>query len=121
MSRYFNVRGFLDCEYTDLAAIQAVVAQDRARGTRFHLSEEAVSLYLDGWVYQKREINWIAHAFFGASVKSEGVDLILDQLVRLAEIPELEGVFFVDDDEGGPSFQWDVSNGRVSTRQEFHD
>ncbi|MCM1968013.1 hypothetical protein [Streptomyces sp. G1] len=115
MSRYFNVRGFLDCDYVDLDTIQAVVAQDRARGAQFHLPEETVALYLDGWVYQKREINWIAHAFFGASVKSGGVDLILDQLMRLAElIPELEGVFFVDDDEGGPSRQWDVSNGRVS-------
>ncbi|MGW6709700.1 hypothetical protein ACWGDE_33100 [Streptomyces sp. NPDC054956] len=117
MSRYFNVRGFLDCDYDDLATIQAVVTQDRAKGAQFFLSEEIVALYLDGWVYQKRVINWITHAFFGASMRSGGVDLIFDQLVRLAGlIPELEGAFTVDDDEGGPSRQWDVANGRVAIR-----
>lgn len=117
MSKYFNVRGFLDCDYSDLDVIRDVVVQDRSRATRFELTEEAAALYLDGWLYQRKEINWIAHAFFGASMKSGGVDLIFDQLERIAKlIPELEGAFFVDDDEGGPSRRWDVANGRVSIR-----
>ncbi|MFE4607857.1 hypothetical protein ACFRK5_05800 [Streptomyces niveus] len=115
MGRYFNVRGFLDCDYPDLEVIRGVVAQYRGAGSRFHLPDDVVALYLGGWLYQDREINWVAHAFFGASMKSGGVDLLLDQLGRIAElIPESEGTFFVDDDEGGPSRRWDVSNGRVS-------
>jgi acyl carrier protein phosphodiesterase len=115
VSKYFNVRGFLDCDYSDLDVIRDVVEQYRSRGTQFHLTEETVALYMDGWLYQKREINWIAHAFFGASMKSGGVELVLDQLERIAElIPELEGAFFVDDDEGGHSGRWEVANGRVS-------
>jgi len=116
MAKYFNVRGFLDCDYSDLAMIREVVAQYRGAGSRFHLSDEAVALYLEGWLYQEKEINWIAHAFFGASMKSGGADLLLDQLKRIAEVIPAEGVFFVDDDEGGPSQRWDVANGRVSIR-----
>ncbi|MEW2073097.1 hypothetical protein ACFZAG_18380 [Streptomyces sp. NPDC012403] len=117
MSRYFNVRGFLDCDYGDLDVIRDVVAQYRNRAAEFQLTEDVVALYMDGWLCQKREINWIAHAFFGASMKKGGVDLVLEQLERLAElIPGLEGVFFVDDDEGGPSRRWDVTSGRVSVR-----
>lgn len=117
MSRYFNVRGFLDCDYGDLEVIRDVVARYRDRAAEFRLTEDAVALYLDGWLYQKREINWIAHAFFGASMKRGGVDLVLEQLERLAKlIPDLEGVFFVDDDEGGPGRRWDVTGGRVTVR-----
>ncbi|MFI1941248.1 hypothetical protein ACH44C_29425 [Streptomyces purpureus] len=115
MARYFNVRGFLDCDYPDLDVIRGIVAQYRGAGSRFHLSDDVVALYLDGWLYQEKEINWVAHAFFGASMKSGGVDLLMDQLERIAElIPESEGTFFVDDDEGSPSRRWHVSNGGVS-------
>lgn len=117
MGRYFNVRGFLDCDYDDLSAIRDVVEHYRTEGARFHLTDEAAALYLDGWLYQQREINWIAHVFFGASMRSGGVDLVLDLLERLAEsVPDLEGTFFVDDDEGGPTRRWDVADGRVITR-----
>ena len=115
MGKYFNVRGFVDCTYADLDAIRSIVAEYRGSGERFDISDESVDLYLAGWLYQEREINWIAHAFFGASMRSGGVDLVLDQLRRIAEsIPEVEGVFFVDDDEGGPSRRWEVANGNVA-------
>ncbi|MFJ3692137.1 hypothetical protein ACIPWB_31005 [[Kitasatospora] papulosa] len=114
MAKYFNVRGFLDCDYSDLDQIKSVVAQYANTGDRFQLSNEVVALYLGGWLYQEKEINWIAHAFFGASMRNGGVDLILAQLEQIAQlIPESEGVFFVDDDEGAPSQRWDVANGRV--------
>ncbi|MEU3002619.1 hypothetical protein [Streptomyces sp. NPDC006995] len=115
MTQYFNVRGFLDCNYGDLRVIRDTVARYADRGEQFHLEEESVALYSGGWLYQEREINWIAHAFFGASMKSGGVDLIFDQLREIATlIPEIEGAFFVDDDEGGPSRRWSVANGYVS-------
>ncbi|MFH9474189.1 hypothetical protein ACH4L7_10075 [Streptomyces anulatus] len=117
MARYFNVRGFLDCDYPDLDVMRDVVNRYNGAGSRFHLSDEVVALYLSGWLYQEKEINWIAHAFFGASMRSEGVDLLLDQLKRIAEsVPEAEGTFFVDDDEGGVSQRWEVSDGQVLVR-----
>lgn len=93
------------------------MAQHRDRASEFQPAEDVVALYTDGWLYRKREIDWIAHAFFGALMKRDGVDLVLEQSERPAElIPGLEGVFFVDDDEGGPSRRWDVTGGRVSVR-----
>ncbi|MFJ7155515.1 hypothetical protein ACIQUQ_11305 [Streptomyces sp. NPDC101118] len=118
MAQYFNVRGFIDCDYQDLDVIRNVVDQFSDSGGEFHLSEESVSLYLGGWVYQQREINWIAHAFFGAVMRLGGVDLVFSQLKRIAEaVPDLEGLFFVDDEEGGPTAQWKVADGSVSVRR----
>ncbi|MFC8510002.1 hypothetical protein ACFU3J_08200 [Streptomyces sp. NPDC057411] len=117
MARFFNVRGFLDCDYDDLPSIREIIDGYRTEGHRFHLSDSAVALYLDGWLFQKREINWIAHAFFGASMKAGGVDLVYDQLENIARlIPEVSGVFFVDDEENGPTLRWDVAQSEVVKR-----
>ncbi len=114
VSRFFNVRGFIDCDYGDLKAIRDIVESYEGRAAEFGLDGEAVHLYLSGWLYQVREINWISHAFFGASMRMGGVDLLLDQLSCIARSStEIEGVFFVDDDEGGESCQWNILDGRV--------
>lgn len=51
-------------------------------------------------------------------MRSGGVDLLLAQLRQIAEVlPEVEGRFFVDDDECGPSQRWEVGTGIVSVHQ----
>ncbi|MEU3564977.1 hypothetical protein [Kitasatospora sp. NPDC006786] len=114
MSRFFNVRGFIDCDYGDLKAIRGIVESYEGRAAEFGLDGEVVHLYLSGWMYQVREINWISHAFFGASMRAGGVNLLLDQLSCIARSSaEIEGVFFVDDDEGCESREWNISDGCV--------
>jgi hypothetical protein len=118
LARYVNVRGFLDCDYSDLDEMRNIVARYRGKGAEFHLDDSIVDLYLAGWLFQEKEINWVAHAFFGASMKEAGADLVFDQVSRIAgALPETEGLFFVDDEEGEISRRWHVADGRVSVRQ----
>ncbi|MFF1919146.1 hypothetical protein ACFVW8_01020 [Streptomyces sp. NPDC058221] len=115
MSRFCNVRGYLDCDFGDLDQIRQLVDGYTGRGGEFGLSEEIVQLYSMGWLYQQVEINWVAHAFFGASVNRGGLGLIRDQLENIARIvADVEGVFFVDDDEGEQSEGWRVAGGQVT-------
>ncbi|MFI6897664.1 hypothetical protein ACIBM4_26480 [Streptomyces sp. NPDC050256] len=114
MSRFYDVRGHLACEFGDLERIRQIVDAYAGRGEEFGLSERVAQLYCSGWLYQQAEINWVAHAFFGASVKRGGVDLVRDQLENIAGlVTDVEGAFFVDDDEGGQSECWKVTGGRL--------
>lgn len=114
MARYANVRGFLDCDYDDFAAMKRIVREvaDNYRG--FVESADILDLYCAGWLFQQRVINWVAHAFYGASIKAGLVDMILEQVRTIAaELPEVEGIFFVDEDESDRTRTWTVRNGVV--------
>ncbi|MFI6964950.1 hypothetical protein [Streptomyces sp. NPDC050149] len=114
MSRFYDVRGHLGCEFGDLDKIRNIVDAYVDRGEEFGLSDRIAQLYSSGWLYQQREINWVAHAFFGASVKAGGVDLVRHQIENIARlVTGIEGIFFVDDDEGERSECWKVTGGRL--------
>jgi hypothetical protein len=117
MATYFDVRGFLDCDFEQVSSIGAAVEEaGRVDPVVYGLTEDAVQLYSHGWHYQDRRINWSAHVFFGASMRSGGVDFILDTLRAVAERhPQVTGRFFIDDQEGGESAVWLVRNGEVLT------
>lgn len=118
MSRFFNVRGFLDCDFEELRSVKSIVSRYRKMGAGFGLTDEISELYLAGWLYQEREINWMTHAFFGASMRLQGVEFVLAQITRIAEeLPEVEGMFIVDDDESSESTRWDVASGIVRIAQ----
>lgn len=115
MSRFYNVRGYLDCDFGDLDQIRQLVDGYAGRGEEFGLSGKVIRLYSLGWLYQQAEINWVAHAFFGASVNRGGLGLVRDQLENIARIvADIEGVFFVNDDEGEKSEYWQVIGGHLS-------
>lgn len=114
MAEYRDVRGHLDCDYEDLNLIREVVATFRARGPEFALSEERVRHYSAGWLYQHHAVNWVAHAFFGATVRQDGVELIRGQLTEIArQLPHVTGLFLVDDTDRGPWDHWVVAHGRI--------
>ncbi|WP_367129344.1 hypothetical protein [Saccharothrix sp. HUAS TT1] len=114
MSRYANIRGFLDCDWEDFAVIRKIVAEVAAQHRDRVFSEEVLADYCSGWVFQPKVVNWVAHAFYGGSVKLVNEDLLLDQLRGIAAaLPEIEGVFYVDDDEGEKRLLWTVHNGTV--------
>jgi hypothetical protein len=118
MSRFFNVRGFLDCDFEELRSVKSIVGRYRNLGAKFGLTDEIGELYSAGWLYQEREINWTAHAFFGASMRIQGVEFVLAQITRIAEeLPGIEGMFLIDDDESSESLRWDVASGVVRIAQ----
>ncbi len=115
MARYFNVRGFLDCEHADLSTIRDIISSHQPDDIGYGLDADTINLYTAGWVYHTREINWSAHAFFGASMRSGGLNLILSQLRSIAlTLPEVTGLFFIDDDEESESFSWKIVGGVVT-------
>ncbi|MET9108560.1 hypothetical protein [Streptomyces zhihengii] len=119
MARYENVRGYLDCDFEELDTIRGIVAGYGSRAVEFQLGKDVLDLYLSGWVYQPKEINWVAHAFFGASMRPEGSAMVLDVVSTIAErLPEVEGRFFVDDEEGSVSARWCIADGVVTVTSE---
>ena len=57
---------------------------------------------MSGWLYQSGILNWTGHVFYGGSIRSDGVELVLLCLREIAAaVPEVEGRFFVDDDAWG--------------------
>ncbi len=117
MSRFYDVRGFIDCDYPDLERIREIVRGSREQCSNFALDEDTFDLYTAGWLYQKVKINWVAHAFFGASMRQSGVDLIFSQLKVISEsITEAEGIFFIDGEEED-HYRWIVAEGKVATLQ----
>jgi hypothetical protein len=115
MAQYANVRGFLDCDYGDFDVMRTIVREVAPRYRAFVHSDEILDLYCAGWVFQERVINWVAHAFYGASIKAGLVDMIREQVGAIAaELPEVEGVFFIDEDERAETVMWTVRDGVVA-------
>lgn len=112
MARYAYVRGFLDCDFDDVAAIRIAVEAFRGRHDDFVLRPEVVDLYLTGWHFPDGPMNWISHVFYGGSVSLPGVDLVRAQVELLAREFEVEGRFFVDHEEGERE-EWLVADGEV--------
>ncbi|MER7411664.1 hypothetical protein [Streptomyces cacaoi] len=115
MSRFYNVRGFIDCDYPELEKIREIVRGSREGPEASLLEPDTFDLYTAGWLYQERKMNWVAHAFFGGSMRRPGVDLIFSHVTSISEeIPDAEGVFFIESDEGDNQ-RWIMSHGRVNT------
>lgn len=115
LGRYFNVRGFLDCDEREIDQIRRIVDSYRSRGDDFFLKSEVLDGYLSGWVYGPVGVNWTSYAFFGCSMRAGGVDLVHAILRHIArELTEVEGTFHIDDDEGLEALCWHMSAGLVS-------
>ena len=74
MSVYVSVRGWLECDEKQLAAIHAVIASHDDH-------------YSDGWGTPRKHLNWTCYIFYGADIQAQHLDWFLAQLRDIAQIP----------------------------------
>lgn len=107
MGIYVSVRGWLECDEKQLAAIREVIAAHDA------------GFYSGGWGFPAKPFNWISYVFYGGDIRHLSVDWFLAQLAAIARIPASDedndrvcGLFFASHEQDGLS-EWQVRDGQV--------
>ncbi|MET7438462.1 hypothetical protein ACFYQQ_13525 [Streptomyces sp. NPDC005496] len=109
MGVYESIRGGLECDATQLAAVRKVISS--------HEDDH----YSDGWGSPRRHVNWAHYIFYGADIRESAVDWFADQIKEIARIPAsdddgdlVQGLFLVSHEIAGTS-EWQVRDGRLFT------
>jgi hypothetical protein len=102
---YVSVRGWLECDARQLAAVQEIIAShddDHCSG---------------GWGAPRRHINWSHYLFYGADIRESALEWFIGQVREIARIPASDedgdlvvGLFFVSH-EGKGTAEWQVRDG----------
>ncbi|MGW4195548.1 hypothetical protein [Streptomyces sp. NPDC005004] len=108
MGVYVSVRGWLECDESQLRAVQEIVA---AHDDGHH--------YTSGWGVPRRHVNWTHYVFFGADIRESALDWFTGQIEEIARIPAsdddgdlVQGLFLVSHEVDGMS-EWQVRDGRL--------
>ncbi|MGH3389800.1 MAG: hypothetical protein ACRDOO_13090 [Actinomadura sp.] len=109
MSIYVKVRGWLECDKKQLAAIQALISS--------HDDDH----YSSGWGTPRKHINWTYFVFYGADIQAQNLNWLLAQLRDIARIPpsdedndRVQGLFLASHEVDGMS-EWQIRDGQVLT------
>jgi hypothetical protein len=117
---YVSVRGWLECDRKQLAAIEAII------------SSQDDDLYIGGWGLPRRHFNWTYYAFYGGDIREQAVGWLLDQLRDIARIPasdedgdRVQGLFLASHEVDGMS-EWQIREGQIlispaDSRYEYFD
>ncbi|EYT80832.1 hypothetical protein CF54_23125 [Streptomyces sp. Tu 6176] len=104
---YVSVRGWLECDGSQLAAVKEIIAGN----TDEH--------YSGGWGFPVRRFNWTSYVFYGGDVREESVSWLLDQLTEMAalpaehdDFPKVQGLFMLTHEVEG-LVEWQVRDGGV--------
>ncbi|MBB4795980.1 hypothetical protein [Streptomyces nodosus] len=62
MGVYVSVRGWLECDETQLAAAQEIISS--------HTDEH----YSSGWTTPRQRVNWTSYLFYGADIRESALD-----------------------------------------------
>ncbi|MEE1758761.1 MULTISPECIES: hypothetical protein [unclassified Streptomyces] len=107
MGAYVSVRGWLECDETQLAAVQEIIAR--------HDDNH----YTHGWGAPRRHVNWTHYLFYGADIRDSALDWFTDQIRAIARIPAsdadgdlVQGLFLVGHEVEGTA-EWQVRDGRL--------
>lgn len=108
MGTYINIRGWLECDTTQLALIRQFVNADPHD-------------YNGGWAFPTSQINWHCYAYYGANIRTSATDWFLDQLRRIAALPATDddnervcGLFLASHEDNSMS-EWQIRDGDVLT------
>ncbi|RFS80973.1 hypothetical protein D0T12_34445 [Actinomadura spongiicola] len=107
MGIYVGVRGWLQCDERQLAAIRTIIAaHDDGH-------------YSNGWGWPRQHINWTHYVFFGADIREWAVDALLTQVEEIAQLPasdedgdRVTGLFFATHESDGMT-EWQIREGQV--------
>ncbi|GKQ36997.1 hypothetical protein [Streptomyces sp. A012304] len=107
MGSYVSVRGWMECDGQQLAAVQEVIAA--------HDDDH----YTHGWGSPRRHVNWTHYVFYGADIRASALDWFTDQIEAIARIPAsdadgdlVQGLFLVRHEVEGAT-EWQVRDGRL--------
>ncbi|MFB7182498.1 hypothetical protein ACFCYI_32895 [Streptomyces sp. NPDC056257] len=104
---YVSVRGWLECDERQLAAVEAIISS--------HQDDH----YSHGWGTPRRHVNWTHYVFYGADIRQSAVDWLVEQIREIARIPasdddgdRVRGLFLAGHETGGTA-EWQVREGRL--------
>ncbi|WP_251096401.1 hypothetical protein [Streptomyces sp. Caat 7-52] len=107
MGVYVSVRGWLECDKTQLAAVQEVIST--------HADEH----YSNGWSTPRQQVNWTHYIFYGADIRESALDWFTNQITEIARIPasdgdgdRIRGLFLASHEVDGTT-EWQVRDGRL--------
>lgn len=106
MGVYVSIRGWLECDETQLTAIQGIISSHEDHH------------YTNGWGSPRRHVNWTHYIFYGADIRESALDWFTDQIREIARIPAsdddgdlVQGVFLVSHEVDGTA-EWQVRDGQ---------
>ncbi|WP_404961871.1 hypothetical protein [Streptomyces sp. 147326] len=107
MGVYVSVRGWLECDGAQLAAVQKIIAS--------HQDDH----YSNGWGTPRRHVNWTHYVFYGADIRQSAVDWLIEQIREIARIPasdddgdRIRGLFLAGHEADGTT-EWQVREGQL--------
>ena len=110
MGMYASVRGWLEADRLQRAAVEAVIEDART------------DLYSGGWAFPERPFNWALYVFYGGDIREAGLPWLRAQVETMAALPPADddgdmpvGLFVISDERSAVSV-WDVRDGTVRDR-----
>lgn len=107
MGTYVSVRGWLECDETQLAAVHEIISA--------HHDDH----YSHGWGSPRRHVNWSRYVFYGADIRESALEWFTGQVREIARIPASDedgdrvlGLFFVSHEVDGTA-EWQVRDGEL--------
>ncbi|MGP3974441.1 hypothetical protein ACTWQF_10620 [Streptomyces sp. 8N114] len=107
MGTYVSIRGWLECDETQLAAIQQII------------SSHEDNHYANGWGSPRQHVNWTHYIFYGADIRESALDWFTDQIRKIARIPPsdddgdlVQGLFLASHEVEGTT-DWQVRDGQL--------
>ncbi|MFE2492433.1 hypothetical protein ACFXGR_56805 [Streptomyces mirabilis] len=107
MGVYVSIRGWLECDKTQLAAIQEII------------SSHEDNHYTNGWGSPRKHVNWTHYIFYGADIRESALDWFTDQIREIAQIPAsdddgdlVRGLFLASHEADGTT-EWQVRDGQL--------
>ncbi|MCI9079895.1 MAG: hypothetical protein HFH68_13430 [Lachnospiraceae bacterium] len=114
MAKYVSVKGWLECEYSQIKEIKKIIDNYKTRtnmGSIF--SSENMEFYNKGWRYPEEIINWTAYVFYGADIKESYLEFIQDEIKEiLKKITYIDGMFFFYYEEGEIKY-WKIIDSKM--------
>ena len=110
MSTYASVRGWLEADCRQRAAVEAVIEAART------------DLYSGGWAFPERPFNGALYVFYGGDIREAELPWLRGQVESMAALPPADddgdmpvGLFVISDERAAASV-WEVRDGAVRDR-----
>ncbi|MEV8326645.1 hypothetical protein [Kitasatospora sp. NPDC056731] len=107
MGIYVSVRGWLECDETQLVTVQEIIS--------FHADDH----YSSGWNVPRQQVNWTHYIFYGADIRESALDWFMNQLSEIVRIPAsdddgdlIRGLFLASHEVDGTA-EWQVRDGQL--------
>ncbi|WP_437318623.1 hypothetical protein [Sorangium sp. So ce385] len=111
MSYFYSMRGWLEIEPDRFSCVAERITA--ARQSEPDGSKRA--LYMEGWSWAGKPINWTRYVFYGADVTEEGLQMVSEVLAKLTELRlGLSGYFHAQGEDGERNFVYRVNNDVVT-------